>query len=182
MSRRFVVATLVVIVAALAGGCSTTGGGTASGGSTTLTPLPAGPTPSPISVQVCSKEAQREIASSLGEKAVVSSPTWVDHRYSCTYTYPSGSFSVAVQELSSWPATYAFFDAQRSTLGTQQNLGSLGQAAFQGQNGTVVVRKQWKVLLVNPVSLPSQFGKPPTSSGSVAVTVADIILGCWSGD
>jgi hypothetical protein len=38
------------------------------------------------------------------------------------------------------------------------------------------------VLLVNIAGLPDQFGVPPTNSADVAVTVADVILGCWSGD
>ncbi len=54
--------------------------------------------------------------------------------------------------------------------------------AFQTTNGSVVVRKDWKVLLVNSTGLPPQFGQPPTSSGDVAVTVSDVILGCWAGD
>jgi len=36
--------------------------------------------------------------------------------------------------------------------------------------------------MVNPTGLPARFGVPPTSSASVAVTVADLILGCWAGD
>jgi hypothetical protein len=46
----------------------------------------------------------------------------------------------------------------------------------------MVVRKDWKVLLVDVADLPAQFGQPPTSSGDAAVSVADVILGCWSGD
>ena len=46
----------------------------------------------------------------------------------------------------------------------------------------MVVRKDWKVLLVDNTGLPPQFGVPPTSSTAVAVTVADVILGCWAGD
>jgi hypothetical protein len=46
----------------------------------------------------------------------------------------------------------------------------------------VVVRKDWKVLVVDSSGLPAQFGVPPTSSGDVAVTVGDVILGCWAGD
>ena len=46
----------------------------------------------------------------------------------------------------------------------------------------MVVRKDWKVLLVDDTGLPAQFGDPPTSAGDVAVTVADVILGCWAGD
>jgi len=36
--------------------------------------------------------------------------------------------------------------------------------------------------VVDNSGLPAQFGVPPTSSGAVAVTVADVILGCWAGD
>jgi len=46
----------------------------------------------------------------------------------------------------------------------------------------MVVRKDWKVLVVADTGLPAQFGIPPTSAGAVAVTVADVILGCWAGD
>jgi hypothetical protein len=46
----------------------------------------------------------------------------------------------------------------------------------------MVVRKDWKVLLVDTAGLSAQFGQPLTSSGEVAVTVADVILGCWNGD
>lgn len=54
--------------------------------------------------------------------------------------------------------------------------------APSASDGDVVVRKDWKVLLVDISGLPSQFGVPPTSSTDVGYTVADIILGCWEGD
>ena len=173
---------LVLAAGLVAAACS---GGTASAPPTTV-PKPAGVLPSPISRQVCSHEAQADMASALGETAKVSVPTWVDHRYSCTYAYPgatpTGSFTVSVKELSSWDQTYAYFDALAATMGRSRDLESLGQAAFQTTDGSVVVRKDWKVLVVDNSGLPEQFGKPPTSSGAVAVTVADVILGCWAGD
>jgi len=153
---------------------------------TTRPPKPAGALPSPISVQVCSHEAQREMAAALGETAQVTTPTWLDHRYACTYGYPTaappGSFEVSVQELSSWPETYAYYDGLATRLGKSRDLEALGQAAFQTTDGSVVVRKDWKVLLVDNTGLPAEFGVPPTSSTAVAVTVADVILGCWAGD
>jgi len=131
---------------------------------------------------VCAHEAQREIASALGETATVSTPTWVDHLYTCGYAYPSGSITLSVKELSSWSQTTAYFDGLATRLGKARDLQGLGQGAFQTTDGSVVVRKDWKVLLVDSAKLPSQFGVPATSSGDVAVTVADVILGCWSGD
>jgi hypothetical protein len=170
---------LVVAVAGLAAaGCS---GGTAST-STTRPPQPAGANPSPIAVEVCSADARTEINSALGEKATVSRPTWVDHLYQCRYQYPQASMVLSVKELSSWAQTKRYFNGLAATMGKARDLQGLGQGAFQTTDGSVVVRKDWKVLLVDSSGLPDQFGVPPTSSGDVAVTVGDVILGCWAGD
>lgn len=168
---------VVALVTLVAAGCSTTSVATVS----TQAPLPAGSQPSPIAKQVC-HEAVKDIASVLGESATVSTPTWVDHLYSCRYGYPAGSMVLSVKELSSWAETYAYFHSLATQLGQSRTLQGLGQGAFQTTDGSMVVRKDWKVLLVNIQDLPSQFGVPPTSSGDVAVTVADVILGCWAGD
>ncbi len=150
--------------------------------STTEAPLPAGPHPSQIAKKVCQKEAHDDIDSALGETATVSTPTWVDHLYSCRYGYPTGSMELSIKELSSWEQTNAYFDGLATRLGKATYLQGLGQGAFQTTDGSVVVRKDWKVLLVDISGLPAQFGVPPTSSGDVAVTVGDVILGCWAGD
>jgi hypothetical protein len=171
----------VAFLAIVGAGCSSS----PSGSSTTPTterPLPAGPHPSEISKMVCADEARSDIASALGEKAAVSEPTWQDHLYSCRYTYPTGSFVLSVKELSSWAQTYAYFRMLGTELASTRTLQGLGQGAFQTTDGSVVVRKDWKVLVVDSSGLPAQFGLPPTSSGDVAVTVADVILGCWAGD
>jgi hypothetical protein len=180
-----VVAMAVVAGTGCAGG-STTPASTATGNgvstATTIAPLPAGKYPSSISKEVCAKEAQTDIESALGETATVSDPTWIDHLYSCRYQYPTGSMELSVKELSSWAETTAYYQQLARTLGNTRDLENLGQGAFQTTNGSVVVRKDWKVLLVDITGLPAQFGVPPTSSGDVAVTVADVILGCWAGD
>ncbi|MGD0393827.1 MAG: hypothetical protein ABSC41_14430 [Acidimicrobiales bacterium] len=154
----------------------------ATAGPTTEAPLPAGPTPSTIAKMVCRFEAIQDINSAIGEQAKVSTPTWADHLYSCRYEYPTGSMVLSVKELSSWSQTKAYFEQLGRQLGKARTIQALGQGAFQTTNGSMVVRKDWKVLLVDTEGLPAQFGQPPTSSGDVAVTVADVILGCWSGD
>jgi hypothetical protein len=179
VSRRALV-TLVLAGAALLAGCGGTTSG--SGPATTQAPLPAGAVPSAIAKQPCEREARQQIASALGETADVSDPTWVDHLYRCTYQYPTGSMTLSIKELSSWPQTLGYFGSFGTEMGKTRNLDGLGQGAYQTTDGSVVVRKDWKVLLVDPTRLPSQFGVPPTSSVYVAVTVADIILGCWEGD
>jgi hypothetical protein len=131
---------------------------------------------------VCARDAQKEIAETLGVHASVSTPTWADHAYSCRYRYPQGDFVLTVKELSSWPQTLAYYGAFARTQGRSDSVPNLGQGAFQTDNGSMVVRKDWKVLTVDISGLPAQFGKPPTSRGDVAVTVADVILACWAGD
>jgi hypothetical protein len=168
---------VLALVGLLGAGCTTGAASTSQGG-----PKPAGATPSPIAVQVCAPEARNDIASALGEKATVSRPTWVDHLYQCRYSYPTGSFALSVKELSSWPQTLDYFHSLATRLGKTGELQGLGQGAFQTTDGSVVVRKDWKVLLVDTSGLPGQFGVPPTSSGDVAVTIGDVILGCWAGD
>jgi hypothetical protein len=147
-----------------------------------LRPLPAGPKPSPIALMVCQPKAQREINEVLGLKAKVSDTTWVHHKYACRYGYANGSFEMSVKELSSWTQTRSYFHQLGVQLGSPHTLRNLGQGAFRTAGGDVVVRKDWKVLLVNVSGLPSQFGQPATSATDVAYTVADLILGCWSGD
>lgn len=181
LRSRFLLPSALAAAAALLGaGC----GGTtsASGTSTTRAPLPAGATPSTISKMVCRPEARHGIASTLGENATVSDPTWVDHLFSCTYQYPSGEFTLSIKELSSWSQTLGYFGSLAIEMGKSRDLENLGQGAYQTTDGSVVVRKDWKVLLVDASKLPAQFGVPPTSSAAVAVTVADLILGCWEGD
>jgi hypothetical protein len=151
--------------------------------STTLqAPEPAGKNPSAIAIEICSETAQSEIQHVLGVAADVSTPTWSNHEYTCRYQYPNGSFVLSVKELSNWSQTDAYFKSMGKSVGNTGSLANLGQGAFTTADGSVVVRKDWKVLFVNIGPLPAQFGKPPTSKADVAYTVADIILACWAGD
>lgn len=172
---------IVAAVALVVGGCTSSPHGSTTD-SAIQGPLPAGPTPSDIALMVCQNKAASEIQDVLGEKAVVTERTWENHLYSCDYKFKAGTLALSVKELSSWTQTYAYFNALAKTLKKTSNQSNLGQGAFQVRNGSVVVRKDWKVLLVNITGLPSEFGAPPTSSSDVAVTVAFIILGCWAGD
>jgi hypothetical protein len=171
--RCLVVLALVAVVSAACGSTLTAAG---------ATPDPAGPHPSPIAVMVCAHKAHGEIDEVLGETSVVSVPTWEDHLYSCEYHYPTGTIGLSVKELSSWSQTIGYYRSLGRQLGKTATLYGLGQGAFRVRNGSIVVRKDWKVLLVDVAALPSPFGVPATSSALVASTVADVILGCWAGD
>ena len=145
-------------------------------------PQPAGKSPSAIARMVCAKEAVGEIAQVVGAKASVTAPTWTDHLYSCGYHYSEGSMVLSVKELSSWTQTYAYFDELAETLHKTAPVKGLGQGAFVVGDGSVVVRKDWKILLVDISGLHGMVGSPPSSRDTVALDAAAVILGCWSGD
>ena len=145
-------------------------------------PKPAGTSPSAISRMVCAKEASGEIAEVVGAKASLTSPTWADHLYSCGYRYREGTMVLSVKELSSWTQTYAYFDELAKTLHKTAPVKGLGQGAFVVGDGSVVVRKDWKILLVDISGLHGMVGSPPYSRDTVALDAAAVILGCWSGD
>ena len=131
---------------------------------------------------VCQPKAQGEIDAALGVTTTVGTPTWSQELYSCRYELADGAFVLSVKELSSWPQTLRYYDGLGSTLGEVTRLFNLGQGAFQTRDSSVVVRKDWKVLLVDVSDLPAQVGNPATPQANAALVVADVILGCWHGD
>ena len=48
------------------------------------------------------------------------------------------------------------------------------------KDGSVVVRKDYKVLLVDITKLPAKFGVPSATRGDVAINVAETIMWCWT--
>jgi hypothetical protein len=184
---RFRVIVPLVITAALA--LTACGGGSpsATSASVATTPVtyePAGKNPSISARMVCAKEAQAEIAESLGEKDTrVTAPTWKNHVYSCTYIYPNGSYTLSVKELVNLATTDAYFNGLKKQLGSVETLYGLGQFAFVAKNNDIVVQKDYKVLLVDVQKIPAPKDKfrPLMSRSDVALNVASTILGCWSG-
>ena len=154
----------------------------AGGVASAESPQPAGKAPSAISRMVCARKAVGDIAQVLGVKATVRAPTWVNHRFACTYSYGEGAMVLSVKELSSWTETYAYFDSLARTLHKTVPILGLGQGAFRVRDGSVVVRKDWKVLVVDTSGLHASIGSPPSSRSQVALNVAAVILGCWAGD
>ncbi len=145
-------------------------------------PQPAGKSPSEIARMVCARKAAGEITDLLGTKATITAPTWANHLYSCGYGYRAGTMVLSVKELSSWNQTYAYFSGLARALHKTHLIFGLGQAAFRVRDGSVVVRKDWKVLMVNVSGLRGRVGSPPSSQANVALGVAAVILACWAGD
>jgi hypothetical protein len=143
---------------------------------------PAGPAPSVSAQMICRPETQKEIAYAFGVRPVAPiSPTWLSHLYACRYVYAFGTMTVSVKELVDGATTAGYYNALENRLGEQQRLDGLGQGGFAAPNGTVVVRKDYKVLEVDTSGLPWQFGSPPIRRSDAAITVASTIMGCWTG-
>jgi len=138
--------------------------------------------PSLISRMVCAPKAAAEIAQVMGAKADLAPPTWADHLYSCGYRYREGTMVLSIKELSSWSQTYGYFGRLARTLHETTPITRLGQGAFITRDGSVVVRKDWKILLVDISGVRGEVGSPPKPPGELAIYVAQVILGCWAGD
>ncbi len=176
-----VVACAAITVAAAA--CSSSGStASAPAASATTTPEPAAAEISVSTRMICAAEAQADLGAALGTKTVSAvAATWADDIYACTYQYVNGSFKLSVKQLPDAAATTRYATQLGAELGKQKVLTGLGQGAFTTKNGSVVVTKDDKVLLVDIQRLPAQFGMPADTRGNVAITVAATIMGCWTG-
>jgi len=133
---------------------------------------------------ICETEAANDIYDqATGVKTIKPlKPTWVDHVYSCDYVYPHGAvMRLAVKEMSSTEETTAYFDSLAEKLGKVKDQPGLGQGAFVTKNGNLVVRKDYKVLLVDVSKLPANFGVPSDTREDVAINTGVTIMGCWTG-
>jgi hypothetical protein len=151
-----------------------------SAGTAAVASKPAGRDPSVSSKMLCVRETQANLAQSLGvDPTQVTTPTWVDHTYTCRYVYANAALTLSVKELSSNAETARYYDGLAATLGRRPNRIALGQGAFLTTNGSLVVRKNYKVMDVDVSQLPGQFGTPPQVPSDVALSVGAIIMTCW---
>jgi hypothetical protein len=138
--------------------------------------------PSETAEMVCASEAQQDLEEALGIAAQrVETPTWKDRVYACRYVYPTGSFLMSVKDLKNDLETTDYYESLAAQMGNVQNVDGLGEGAFITRNGSVVLRKDFKVLLVDDSALPATLSNPPLTPGNVAMLVAKTILGCWTG-
>jgi hypothetical protein len=146
----------------------------------------ATPNPSTSAKMICANEAREEIGATIGrEPSRITKPHWdrAHHIYSCTYVFPRGKFTLSVKEMSSGTETTKYFDSVIAKYGKTQDLKGLGQGAWVLKNGDVVVRKDYKVLLVDTAGIPSGVGKfaQAMRRSDVAISVAAVIMSCWTG-
>ena len=88
---------------------------------------------------------------------------------------------LSVHEAPSIAAARAYYDDLGRKLGRHSAGTTLGQGTFRTNNGSVVVIKDNKVLLVDVSHIPAKFGSPPLSRDDTALSVAVTVLGCWTG-
>src|SRR5260221_332136 len=122
--------------------------------------------PSESAKMICEDETQAHVTAIIGVRAAaVSGPMWdaASHVYSCNFMYAgSAHISLSVKELSSAAQTTAYFNATGIQRGRAKDL-NLGQGAYAATDDSVVVRKDYKVLVVDVSRLPQQF--PAAGSG-----------------
>lgn len=171
---------LVAALLAAAAGCAAGPPAAPAAPVAVATAEPTGP--SETAAMVCASEAQEDIAEALAITAQrVETPTWVDRVYSCRYDYAGGSFLMSVKDLRNDLETTDYFESLQKKLGSAQAVDGLGQGGFITPNGSVVVRKDFKVLLVDDSTLPARLSDPPLTPGNVAMLVAKTIMDCWTG-
>jgi hypothetical protein len=181
MTARRVCLALLVALTLTAAGCAPHRPGTAAGAPASATASAAGV--SATGRLICSDEAQEDIATAVG--LPTSRPvagTLKGDEYSCEYAYPAGTMRLSVTELADDASTDAFFGSLRQTSAASEHLAGIGEDAYQSQDGSMVVRKDRKVLRVDVAGLPAQFGQPRTGRRQLAAAVAVVIMECWTGN
>ena len=138
--------------------------------------------PSASTRMICAPEAQKDLAATLGVKTVTPpTPTWLTHTYTCQYAYTDGHFTLSVKQLPDATQTRDYFASLGDRLTRRMRLTGLGQGAFTTADGSVIVQKDDKVLLVDVNGLPSRFGVPSDTRANAAISIAATIMGCWTG-
>ncbi|MCZ4098715.1 hypothetical protein C8250_034325 [Streptomyces sp. So13.3] len=185
---RLVLPTAAVLLALSASGCAAQGStatpaaapSTANAKVKAASGIPSWNGPSDAAHLICTVDAKEEISGALGLTLTQPlAPTWTDRLYACAYHYPNGTLQLSVKDLPDAAATTAWFQARRGTARSTTPLIGMGDAAFQEPDGTVIVRKDTTVLVVDVSALPSRVGVPPRERAVAARTVATTILICW---
>ncbi len=185
MTARTALVAAVTALAVASTGCEATpAGGThaaAAGDATSRSAEADGPSES--AKMICQPDAAAEIASALGvQTSTPPAPSWSDHVYSCRYQYPSGAMVLSIKELPDQAATTAYYAAAQHSLPSYTPESVLGQQGFAGPDGSMYVRKDFKVLHVDVSALPDRIGPQPHTRVDAAFTVAAVIMSCWTGN
>jgi hypothetical protein len=150
---------------------------TAPPGSTPIVPAP-GNAPSDKARMVCDEDEVRAAVEYYTGETMPAPPaaTFANGLYTCPYALPSGTVTLSVMELADMPSTVGYFEALKARLGSVGKV-FLGEDGFATPAGSVVVRKDELVLLVDTTAFADR--PSPRSRGEIATNIAVVIMECW---
>ena len=141
--------------------------------------------PSPSATMVCGPEIQKAVATILSlHAAPITTATWTDQLYTCTYQLPTGRLVLSVKEPADIATANTYFATLRQKLGTTEPMTAaqgLGNPGYESAAGTVVIIKDGKILQVDATGMPAVSGPNLIARADLAYEVATDVLGCWSG-
>ena len=175
-------AAVLAVAAGCAGPAGPAGGAVVSARPTSATPETAVDAPAATSAMICADEADEDISAALG--TAPSQPpdhTWSDHIYTCRYHYSAATLVLSVTQLPDLAAALAYYAARRAASPAGRSLPGLGEEAFSAPDGSIVARKDTSVLQVDVTGLPDRFGPLQLTRAAVSLTVASVVMACWSG-
>lgn len=144
------------------------------------TAMPVPDAPSPKAELVCQPEAQQEIQDLIGVAPTKVGPIQYANRTStCRYDYANGSFSLVVQDLGNDLVTTETYEGLAKKLGKVDAITLPDADAFSTKDGSVVLRRDFTVMLVDVTQLPATFGNPPSSRADAARLIMKAVLNCW---
>jgi hypothetical protein len=139
--------------------------------------------PSPAAAMICSDEVRGDLRTVLADRSVPEgSGVWHVDTYTCTYRLRVGTLVLSVHESPDVAGAEQHLRALRARLGGGESLLGLGEEAYAPADGTVILRKDNDVLLVDATALPAVFGSQDQHRADFAYEIASDILGCWTGD
>lgn len=181
-SVRYALLALVAVGAVAVAGCASAQPPAPAPNAASVTTAASPTGPSATALIVCSGEAREDLADALGvQPTQPPTSTWADALFTCRYPYKAGTLTLTVKELADSAGTQAYLASARTGLGKVTNLAGIGEEAFAGPDGSVYVRKDFKVLHVDVSGLPETFGQPAYSRSRIGITVAEVIMSCWTG-
>ena len=189
---------LLAVCAVLATGCrsSDAGTGPAATSAPSMSPgmspgmrMPDGSTmgaptptagPAALTLMVCGGDVRSDIAAIVGRPTVpVTSRTWIDRLYTCSFALPVGPLVLSVKESGDPAAARAYYASTRSRVPAAKDTPGLGEVAYLSPDGIVGLIKDDVTLTVDATGLPPVFGPEGQKRTDFAYEVATVVLGCW---
>jgi len=138
--------------------------------------------PSPQAEMVCQPEAQQDIQDIIGVVPTAVGPIqYANHTSTCRYAYSNGAFTLVVQDLPNDITTTRTYEALAGKLGRVEKIDLPDAEAYTTNDGSIVLRRDTKVMLVDVTQLPGTFGNPPSPRGDAARLIMKAVLNCWVG-